>query len=130
VADPAHGAVGAAHMGWRGASLKVAETLVKSMSAEPSRLWVGLSMCLGPDHLELSAEQYPLFAGQACAGPLLGGHFKLDLWASALAQLEACGVAPSQVEIQRDCTACHLDRFYSYRAEAGNCGRMMSCISL
>jgi YfiH family protein len=130
LANPRRGWVGAAHMGWRGASLKVAFKLAKALGGDPEEVRGGLSVCLGPCHLELSQDQYPLFAGQACASPLVDGHFKLDLWQAALGQLEAAGLKASQIEIQRECTACHPDKYYSYRRESGNTGRMMTCIGL
>lgn len=130
LADPKRGVVGAAHMGWRGASLNVAAKLFKAIGSDPADLWAGLSPCLGPDHLELSEAQYPQFKGHSSAGPLKNGHFMLDLWSHASAQLESCGIKPSQIEVQRECTACHTDKYYSYRAEHGKTGRMMSCIGL
>jgi copper oxidase (laccase) domain-containing protein len=117
-------------MGWRGASLKVAEKLARAMGGDPSRFWAGLSPCLGPDHLELSEKEYPHFEGQSWATALKDGHFMLDLWGCAKAQLEAAGLDPSRIEIQAECTACHPGKYYSYRRETGKTGRMMSCIGL
>jgi YfiH family protein len=136
LADPRQGIVGAAHSGWRGASLRIAGKLATKMIADfgsrPSELWAGLSVCLGPCHLELSQEQHALFAAQPHSadfcGPLNGGHFMLDLWEQSRSQLLDLGLDPAKIEVQKQCTACHLDQFYSYRAEKGHCGRMMSVV--
>jgi YfiH family protein len=127
LADPDRRWVGVAHMGWRGAALNVAGKLARAMGGDPKKFWAGLSVCLGPCHLELSAEQYPAFQGRACATALKDGHFMLDLQACALEQLEEAGIHASQVETQKFCTAHDLSKFYSYRAEGGACGRMLSC---
>jgi YfiH family protein len=127
LADPKSKSVGVAHMGWRGAALKVAGKLAKAMDCDPKGLWAGLSVCLGPCHLELSEAQYPSFQGRASAGALKDGHFMLDLQACAIEDLEEAGILPSQIEAQKFCTAEDLSRFYSYRAEGGHCGRMLSC---
>jgi YfiH family protein len=127
LADPASQAVGVAHMGWRGASLNVAGKLAAAMGGDPKKLWAGLSFCLGPCHLELSEEQHPFFQGRACASGLKDGHFMLDLQACAVEQLQEAGLSPSRIEIQKFCTADDLSLFYSYRAEGGHCGRMLSC---
>lgn len=135
LADPTRGWVGAAHCGWRGAQLgtaaKTAGRMI-SQGSHPEDLWVGLSVCLGPCHLELSQEQHRLFSAhpgfERWCSPLVDGHFKLDLWACVCAQLEGLGISAGQIETQRLCTACHLDQFFSYRAEAGKTGRMMSVI--
>jgi YfiH family protein len=132
MADRKHKSVGVAHMGWRGAALGVAKTLCLAMGSDPADLQVGLSVCLGPCHLELSDEQYQIFSKQdrfeAYCSPLKKGHFFLNLWSAARAQLGALGISEAQIEVQELCTTCHLDQFYSYRAESGKTGRMMSCI--
>ncbi len=135
LADPVRGAVAAAHCGWRGASLGIAGSAAAALIRQGSRpqdLWAGLSVCLGPCHLELSGAQHGIFSqdprhGNWCS-PLLDGHFTLDLWACASAQLQDQGLEAGQIDVQRLCTACNPGRFYSYRGEAGKCGRMMSVI--
>jgi hypothetical protein len=52
----------------------------------------------------------------------------LDLWAANRLQLERAGV--KQIEVAGLCTACHLDDWYSHRAEKGKTGRFGALIAL
>ena len=68
-------------------------------------------------------------AGVAFIGPCIGlCHYELDLWAGIEAQLRAAGI--TEIHNPRICTACHLDRYYSYRAERGQTGRMFALLAL
>ena len=49
------------------------------------------------------------------------GQTYLDLPAAVQAQLRAAGV--EQIENAGLCTACHVDEFFSHRAEHGRTGR-------
>ena len=65
----------------------------------------------------------------AFIGPSIGPcHYEMDLWTGIECQLRAAGV--SEIHNPRVCTACHLDRYFSYRAEKGNTGRMFAVLSL
>ncbi|MES2202526.1 MAG: polyphenol oxidase family protein [candidate division FCPU426 bacterium] len=134
--DPVKRAVGAAHCGWRGASLRLATQLLQRMETElgtrPADVYAGLSVCLGPCHLELSENEHRIFSPQPGSAdfcsPLRDGHFFLDLWKQTERQLLDLGLAPEKIEVQDECTACHPERFYSFRREQGHCGRMLSVI--
>ena len=66
-------------------------------------------------------------ADLAFIGPSIGPcHYDMDLWSEIERQL--AGVA--EVHNPRVCTACHLDRYFSYRAERGQTGRMLAVLSL
>ena len=60
-----------------------------------------------------------------CIGPC---HYELDLWSHIAAQLQAAGIR--DIHNPRTCTACHLDRYFSYRAERGQTGRMFAMLTL
>ena len=63
----------------------------------------------------------------AFIGPSIGPcHYEMDLWTEIEQQLT--GV--KEIHNPRICTACHLDRYFSYRAEKGNTGRMFAVLSL
>ena len=55
-------------------------------------------------------------------------HYEMDIWTGVEAQLRDAGVR--EIHNPRTCTACHLDRYFSYRAEKGNTGRMFALLSL
>lgn len=65
-------------------------------------------------------------ADLALIGPCIGPcHYELDLWTEIERQLPGL-----EVHNVRCCTACHLDRYYSYRAERGQTGRMFALLAL
>ncbi len=65
----------------------------------------------------------------AFIGPSIGPcHYEMDLWSGIEAQLRDAGI--SEIHNPRMCTACHLDRYFSYRAEKGNTGRMVAVLCL
>ncbi len=55
-------------------------------------------------------------------------HYEMDIWSGIEEQLRLAGV--SDVHNPRICTACHLDRYFSYRAEKGQTGRMFAVLAL
>ncbi|MCG3149707.1 MAG: hypothetical protein PCFJNLEI_03172 [Verrucomicrobiae bacterium] len=65
-------------------------------------------------------------ADLAVIGPCIGPcHYEMDLWSEIERQL-----AGLEVHNPHLCTACHLDRYYSYRAEKGQTGRMFALLAL
>jgi len=66
---------------------------------------------------------------RAFISPSIGPcHYEIDLWGGIEAQLREAGVR--DVHNPRICTACHLDRYYSYHAEKGQTGRMLAILAL
>ena len=67
--------------------------------------------------------------GLALIGPCIGPcHYEMDLWAGIEAQLRAAGI--TAIYNSHSCTACQLDRYYSYRVERGQTGRMFAWLAL
>ena len=65
----------------------------------------------------------------AFIGPSIGPcHYELDIWSGIERQLHDAGVR--EIHNPRVCTACHLDRYFSYRAEKGKTGRMFALLAL
>ncbi len=54
----------------------------------------------------------------------------LDLAAANRWQLLDAGVKPKNISTSDLCTACHVSRLFSYRAERGHTGRMMGTIAI
>jgi hypothetical protein len=52
----------------------------------------------------------------------------MDIWSGIEHQLRHESV--TDVHNPRICTACHLDRYFSYRAERGQTGRMLALLAL
>lgn len=66
---------------------------------------------------------------RAFISPSIGPcHYEMDTWSAIEQQLRDAGVR--DFHNPRICTACHLDRYFSYRAEKGNTGRMLAVLAL
>jgi copper oxidase (laccase) domain-containing protein len=55
-------------------------------------------------------------------------HYEVDIWDGIEQQL--CDAGVKDIYNPRVCTACHLDRYFSYRAEKGRTGRMLAVLAL
>lgn len=65
----------------------------------------------------------------AVMSPSIGPcHYEMDIWTEIESQLAAAGV--KDIVNPRICTACHVDKFYSYRAEKGRTGRLLAVLAL
>jgi polyphenol oxidase len=108
IVDPKTHAVGLVHSGRKGTELGVVTNainqMVESFGSEPAELIVQLSPCIRPP------------------------HYEIDFATEIVRQCRALGV--KEIHDSRVCTACDLDRYYSYRAEEGKTGRMLALIGL
>ncbi len=108
IVDPKTPAVGLVHSGRKGTELGVATNaitqMVESFGSEPAELIVQLSPCIRPP------------------------HYEIDFAAEIVRQCRAQDVL--EIHDTGVCTACDLDRYYSYRAEKGKTGRMLALIAL
>ena len=55
-------------------------------------------------------------------------HYEIDFAADIVRQCHDAGV--QEIFDSGVCTACDLERYYSYRAEKGRTGRMLALLSL
>ena len=60
----------------------------------------------------------------------LGPSLHLDLMEANRRQLLDAGLRPKAITVIGDCTQCHNNRYFSYRAEQGFTGRMLSVIGI
>ena len=124
------GAFAVAHAGWRGALAGIPAGAVEAvarldagrgLAADPGQYnaYIGphiMAECYeAPDLVPRFVERY----GAACAA----GQGHLDLQAAVRASLTEAGVGPARIAEAGECTACHTDRYFSYRASGGRCGR-------
>jgi polyphenol oxidase len=133
LASATHGAVGAAHAGWRGSARNVAAAAVEalgSLGADPSGLsaWIGPS--IGSCCYEVGGEVAAQFAGDfvraGCGG---AGKYRLDLRAVNAAQLAAAGVPRESIAVHPACTLCGGAKFASWRRDGALAGRMIALIA-
>lgn len=155
--DPVKGAIGIAHVGWRGIVNGVLTETVRAMAcafgSRPRDILAGIGPSIGPARFEVDEEvaaqiqaavPEPVVLRTACeevsqegmassaSSPdrLINGAQKphVDLWAAARAQLEAAGVR--HVEVAAICTASNTHEWFSHRAERGKTGRFGVIIAL
>jgi polyphenol oxidase len=137
--DTKKGAVALAHAGWLGTVRNVAKATLEAMRArygtDPRDVRAAIGPSIGPDHYEVGADVAEKIraAFDSRAESLLEprgreAKFHLDLWKANRLQLEAAGV--ENIETAEVCTACHLDDWFSHRAEKGKTGRFGALIGL
>jgi copper oxidase (laccase) domain-containing protein len=108
IVDPKMPAIGLVHSGRKGTELGVVTNAVRQMidrlGSDPVNMIVQLSPCIRPP------------------------HYEIDFAAEIVRQCSALGI--EEIHDCGNCTACDLDRYYSYRAEKGKTGRMLAVIGL
>jgi YfiH family protein len=108
IVDRATPAIALVHSGKAGTRAKVVgntlATMQRSFGTNPRDCRVFISPSIGP-----------------C-------HYEMDIWTGIEQQLRDAGV--TDIHNPRVCTACHLDRYFSYRAEKGKTGRMLALLAL
>lgn len=100
---------------------------VSGRSVADVRAYVGPH--IGAGDYEVSAELAGQFVHEFGQGVLHGARH-IDLGYAVRSTLAAEGVEESAIACVEESTACHTDRFFSYRAQGGKCGRIgaISCI--
>ncbi len=135
--DPVKGVAGIAHAGWmgtvRGAGRAAVEAMQSRYGSRPADILAAIGPSIGPDHYEVGQDVIGQFqeAFGSAAGDLIHSHegrTHLDLWAANQRQLQEAGV--KQIEVAQVCTACHLEDWFSHRAEKGKTGRFGAIMAL
>jgi purine-nucleoside/S-methyl-5'-thioadenosine phosphorylase / adenosine deaminase len=148
-ADPAHGAIGLAHAGWRGTAAAIMASTLAAMAraygTRPSEVRVAIGPCVGPCCYEVDERVRAAFAAHPLAHETGvfstvtvpdGAHGgaresrRVDLVASNHAQLRALGVPDDHIEASDFCTGHQRDLFYSHRMEGGRTGRFAVVLAL
>ncbi len=117
VADPG-GPIGAAHAGWQGTTLRVAEALVEAMvagGAARERLVASLGPAIGPCCYVIDMERATIVnerIGEGCLRKV-DDRIVMDLWAANTAQLRSVGV--TRIEMSGVCTLSGGADLWSYR---------------
>lgn len=131
--DPQRKVIGLAHAGWKGTVQRTAAEAVAVMrsryGSRAEDILAAIGPSIGAHHYEVGEEVSSLVrqsfgtAASALLQPASGnqGGETFDLWAANRLVLQDAGVR--QVEVAGICTACHLEDWYSHRAEAGKTGR-------
>jgi len=124
VADPASGRIGAAHAGWQGTRLRVAQGLVRALVGAGSRasaIVASIGPSIGPCCYTVDAVRADLVRASGQAAYLREGEdgaFVFDLWSANVAQLHDLGV--ESVEVSRICTRSGGHDLWSYRGRGAD----------
>jgi len=108
IVDPQTPAMSLVHSGKKGTERAIVSNAIRQMrehfGSDPAELIVQLSPCIRPP------------------------HYEIDFAAQIVEQCRAAGV--TAIHDSGVCTACDVDRYYSYRAEKGKTGRMLALLGL
>ncbi len=108
IVDPKTPAIGLVHSGKKGTAQAIAAKAIEQMKekfgSSPADMIVQLSPCIRPP------------------------HYEIDFAAEIVRQCRSAGV--KEVHDSGACTACDLERYYSYRIEKGKTGRMLAILGL
>ena len=135
--DPVKQVVGMAHAGWVGTMKSAGRTAVEAMQSrygcKPENILAAIGPAIGPDHYEVGADVIAKTRESfgADAERLIeqrDGRTYLDLWTANYIQLQRAGV--QHIEVAGLCTACHLEDWFSHRAEKGKTGRFGALMAL
>ncbi len=126
--------IAAVHAGWKGTKENiVAKTVVKmveTFGCDPQDIIAGVAPSIGRCCYEVGKEVVEHFFDTPDGYDEKGEKYMLDLPYINKQQLIQAGLIVSNIEMSGICTACEVERFFSYRKEQGCSGRFMSMIVL
>lgn len=128
--DPLKKVIGIIHAGWQGTYKQITRVAIEKMEAcygsKPETILAGIGPSICQDCYQVGSEVIDAFResfGQKADQffTTRDESYYLDLWAANRETLLMAGVR--QIESAGICTACHLEDWYSHRAENGSTGR-------
>jgi YfiH family protein len=130
--DPSTQVVAAIHAGWRGTAENIVaaaiQQLISLWSVHPGNIRAAIGPSIGACCYEVGTDVARRFGKWLPELENAEGPFYLDLPAINEIQLREAGVR--NVWKSGECTFCTPDRFFSFRREREQAGRMMSFIGL
>jgi YfiH family protein len=135
LADPDSGSVAAVHAGWRGTVQRIAEQAVgelERLGARRSRLLAAIGPHIARAAFEVGEDVAAELQGASTATAAVevrpGARPHADLRRIISAQLQEAGLEPRAIDQVEGCTVEEPERFFSYRRDGAQSGRMLSAI--
>lgn len=135
--DPLQKAIGIIHSGWQGTYRRIAQDAVKKMAScygtKPEMILAGIGPSICQNCYQVGQKVYQAFItnlGESSKKYFKDDHHRyyVNLWQANIDLLKEAGV--KKIEASGICTACHLEDWYSHRAEGGRTGRFGVLMSL
>jgi len=130
VYDPASGVTSLIHAGWQGTQKKVTAlsvaAMIKSFGCDPKELLIGFGPCIRECCFEVDEGFMKTFPYEVL---FRDDKYYLKLAYANRRQLRDVGVKDENILDCKLCTCCD-DRFFSYRAQGDDAGRMISVMML
>ncbi len=131
--DPVQKVVAIIHSGWRGTAKNITGQTLRKMHAHFNVQAANILALIGPgvqkQCYQVDRSVVDFFAPEFYETDT-PHHFLLDLQGAIYHQLLNEGVPAEQIEMDRDCTHCRSDLYYSYRRDGKKSGRMMGIIGI
>jgi YfiH family protein len=129
--DPEKKVIAVIHSGWRGVAgkiiLKTVKKMKKSFGVKPDNVIVIMSPSIGPCCYEIGSGLYKKLKKQKIFSNIFvrrKNRIFMDLQKANENMLLSAGVRKKNIFLNRVCTKCNNDLFFSYRAEGKKAGRM------
>ncbi|MBR0404340.1 MAG: laccase domain-containing protein [Eggerthellaceae bacterium] len=120
------GAFAVGHGGWRGAVAHIASKAALELAAQTGEDTAQFNAYIGPhirsECFEVGVEVAEQFAAEFGAS-VVEGERHVSLARAVACDLVAAGLEPQRIADCGICTKCNPDRYFSYRATQGCCGR-------
>ena len=130
--DKENNVIAALHAGWRGAVGNIIPRGVQKMKAhgaDPSKIKAFVSPCISAKNFEVGMEVAEQFPSQF-VNDIDFEKPHVDLKNFIKHQLINDGIPDNQIEIREECTISEAGKFYSYRREGNQSGRMLALIQI
>ncbi len=132
--DPSSATVAVIHAGWRGTQAGIIENVLEQLKSKldvkAERMIAAIGPGLQSGCFEVRKDVYKLFA-ECYLSPHPDVDKKyLNLQQVIIDKLIQQGVHQEQIDWSSECTRCSAEKYYSYRREGKNSGRMMGIIGI
>jgi YfiH family protein len=132
VGDAKSGRVAAIHAGWKGVVGGVVRAGVNALDAHGD-LFAAIGPCIGACCFEVSEDVARKIADASTDACIIRHHVPekamVDLRIAVAAQLGALGLSHARIDQVAGCTRCETARFYSYRRDGDDAGRLLAVIA-